>query len=78
MYVVYWSEIREDTLEPRCREFDSLSLTEVLSFMEAQRKIEREEGTIGFVAMVSKHPDSVGHPGVDVTGPDYSWKKRRV
>jgi hypothetical protein len=29
------------------------------------------------VTMCSEHPDLVGHPGVDVVGADYNWKKRR-
>ena len=31
-----------------------------------------------FVTMAYENTDMVGKQGVDVTGPDYDWKKRRV
>jgi hypothetical protein len=45
--------------------------------MEVLRKRQREGEGVRFITMSSEHPDLVGHPGVDVTGPDYNWKKRR-
>lgn len=46
---------------------DALKLTEVL-----------RRGGFRFVTLVSENPNSVGKPGVDVTGPDYDWTKRRT
>ena len=46
-------------------------------FMEDLRRRQREGEGVRFVTMCSEHPDVVGHPGVDVTGPEYDWKKRR-
>jgi hypothetical protein len=45
--------------------------------MEALRARQRAGEALRFITMCSEHPDAVGHPGVDVTGPDYNWKKRR-
>lgn len=39
-------------------------------------ELKRNEG-FRFVTLVSENPNSVGKPGVDVTGPDYDWVKRR-
>lgn len=47
-------------------------LGEALKFAEQKRN----EG-FRFVTLVSENPNSVGKPGVDVTGPDYDWTKRR-
>jgi tagatose-1,6-bisphosphate aldolase non-catalytic subunit AgaZ/GatZ len=48
-----------------------------MQFMEALRARQRAGETVRFITMCSAHPDVVGHPGVDVTGADYNWKKRR-
>jgi hypothetical protein len=52
-------------------------MVEAMRFMEDLRRRQREGERIRFVTMCSEHPDVVGHPGVDVTGPEYDWKKRR-
>jgi hypothetical protein len=33
---------------------------------------------VGFITFCSENPNSVTKLGVDVTGPDYDWKKRRI
>jgi len=48
-----------------------------MGFMEDLRRRQRAGEGVRFITMCSEHPDVVGHPGVDVTGPDYNWKKRR-
>jgi hypothetical protein len=72
MYVVYW--LRD--LVPQHREI--VELTEALRFTEEMRKKQRDGEPIRFVSFVGENPNSVGNPGVDETGPDYNWKKRRI
>ena len=59
------------------QDFAEEELNQVLSFMEGLRRQQRNEAEIAHVALSISHPDSVGNPGVDVTGKDYDWKKRR-
>lgn len=61
---------------PRMHTMDNLSMA--LAFCESLRKARRQGAPYSAITMVSENPDSVGQAGVDVTGPDYDWKKRRV
>lgn len=78
MFLVYWSEVDASGATPMSQDFEKGQLNEVLSFMEGLRKRQREDGTVAFVAMASENPDCVTKLGVDVTGPDYNWTKRRT
>lgn len=73
MYMVYWTE----QSQPQASLFGSDALKAALDFMESLRRRQRQGEAVAFVTMCSEHPDSVGHPGVAETGPDYQWKKRR-
>jgi hypothetical protein len=81
MYMVYWSEIESDIESgagrPQAQPFDTSAMVDAMAFMEGLRKRQRAGEGVRFITMCSEHPDVVGHPGVDVTGPDYDWKKRR-
>jgi hypothetical protein len=77
MYMVYWMMDEDGTRSARSQQFETSAMVEAMRFMEDLRRRQREGDGIGFVTMCSEHPDVVGHPGVDVTGPDYDWKKRR-
>lgn len=78
MYMVYWTEVDADGAgAPHAQAFDTSGMVEAMGFMEQLRKRQRGGESVRFVTMCSEHPDVVGHPGVDVTGPDYNWKKRR-
>lgn len=85
MYMVYWTETpmahqpgaREATPAPQARQFESSEMLAAIAFMEQLRTRQRAGEGVGFVTMCSENPDSVGHPGVDVTGPGYGWTKRR-
>jgi len=77
MYMVYWTELDGQGSVPHAEPFDTSQMVEAMGFMEALRKRQRAGEPVRFVTMCSEHPDLVGHPGVDVTGPDYNWKKRR-
>jgi hypothetical protein len=74
--MVYWQEINSSSAQS-CP-FNSDNMTGALKLMEALRKIQREEHTVSFIGMVSENPDCCNLMGVDVTGSDYSWKKRRI
>jgi hypothetical protein len=78
MYMVYWTAIDEEGPTPHAQVFDTAAMVEAMGFMEELRKRQREGEGVRFITMCSEHPDVVGHPGVDVTGPDYNWKKRRI
>ena len=86
MFLVYW--MRETNWEERvfdetklvtsdCLSFNSDEMTSAMKFMETLRKQQRDGGTVSFITMCSENPNSVGNPGVDETGPDYNWTKRR-
>lgn len=77
MYMVYWTVIEADASRPEAQAFDTSEMVNAMTFMEGLRKRQRDGEGVRFITMCSEHPDAVGHPGVDVTGPDYDWKKRR-
>jgi hypothetical protein len=77
MYMVYWTMIDEGKSEPHERLFDTTAMVQAMQFMEELRKRQRSGEGVRFITMCSEHPDVVGHPGVDVVGADYNWKKRR-
>jgi hypothetical protein len=77
MYMVYWTTIDKETPTANAEPFDTTEMVEAMKFMEALRARQRAGEPVRFITMCSEHPDVVGHPGVDVTGPDYNWKKRR-
>ena len=77
MYMVYWTVVDGAATHPHAQGFDTAEMVPAMGFMEALRKRQREGEGIRFITMCSEHPDVVGHPGVDVTGADYNWKKRR-
>ena len=77
MYMVYWTMVEETETTPHAQVFATDEMVKAMGFMEELRKRQRGGEGVRFVTMCSEHPDVVGHPGVDVTGPDYNWKKRR-
>ena len=77
MYMVYWTVVEETETRPEARAFGTEAMVEAMGFMEELRRRQRGGEGVRFITMCSEHPDLVGHPGVDVTGPDYNWKKRR-
>lgn len=87
MYMVYWTATPAPALAsaggqdgaavPQARQFESSEMLAAIAFMEQLRTRQRAGEGVGFVTMCSENPDSVGHPGVDVTGPGYGWTKRR-
>jgi len=77
MYMVYWTIEEDGHRAAHAQPFDTTAMVEAMRFMEDLRRRQREGEGVRFVTMCSEHPDAVGHPGVDVTGPEYDWKKRR-
>jgi hypothetical protein len=77
MYMVYWTVVDGAATHAHAQGFDTVEMVPAMGFMEALRKRQRDGEGIRFITMCSEHPDVVGHPGVDVTGADYNWKKRR-
>jgi hypothetical protein len=77
MYMVYWTIVGNEASEPHERLFDTSEMVQAMQFMEELRRRQRAGEGVRFVTMCSEHPDVVGHPGVDVVGPGYDWKKRR-
>lgn len=77
MYMVYWTVVDGEASEAHARAFDTSEMVPAMQFMEELRKRQRAGDGVRFITMCSEHPDVVGHPGVDVTGADYNWKKRR-
>lgn len=77
MYMVYWTIVDDGQTAPHAQAFDTTEMVTAMGFMEDLRKRQRAGEGVRFITMCSAHPDAVGHPGVDVTGPDYDWKKRR-
>jgi hypothetical protein len=81
-YVVFWlqrtfnEELEAHVIEPHHNEFETID--EVLMLTESLRTRQRAGEPISHVVFAIEDPESVGHPGVDVTGPDYDWKKRRT
>ena len=74
MFNVFWM----NDLGPQNKFFNTTEMREALTFMEKLRACQRSGEDISFVTFCSENPNSVGDPGVDVTGPDYNWKKRRI
>lgn len=54
------------------------NVVDALKFAETirQRKFNGEK--ISHVTTICEHPDNTGKAGVDIVGPDYNWKKRRL
>jgi hypothetical protein len=77
MYMVYWTIVEQGAVTPHQQPFDTSEMVQAMRFMEELRRRQRAGEGVRFVTMCSEHPDVVGHPGVDVTGPGYNWKKRR-
>jgi hypothetical protein len=77
MYMVYWTIADGEVAAPHAQPFGTDAMVEAMRFMEDLRRRQRAGEGVRFSTMCSEHPDVVGHPGVDVTGPDYDWKKRR-
>jgi hypothetical protein len=77
MYMVYWTIADDAGSTPHAQAFATDAMVDAMRFMEDLRRRQRAGEGVRFVTMCSEHPDAVGHPGVDVTGPDYDWKKRR-
>ncbi|QNA90313.1 hypothetical protein G4G28_20660 [Massilia sp. Dwa41.01b] len=77
MYMVYWTVVDEAGSHPQAQDFDTSDMVQAMGFMEDLRRRQRGGEGVRFITMCSEHPDLVGHPGVDVTGPEYNWKKRR-
>lgn len=78
MYMVYWTVVGDAASEPHARPFDTSEMVPAMRFVEELRQRQRSGEGVRFITMCSEHPDAVGHPGVDVTGPEYNWKKRRL
>lgn len=77
MYMVYWTTIGSGEVTPHARQFDSNDMLGAMKFMEELRIRQRAGEALGFVALASENPHSVGKAGVAETGADYNWKKRR-
>lgn len=77
MYMVYWTFTEGSESTPHAQAFPSSDMRPAMELMEALRARQRAGEGIGFVTMSSENPESVGHPGVDTTGPGYKWTKRR-
>jgi hypothetical protein len=77
MYMVYWTTVETEADAPHAQSFDTTEMVAAMQFMEGLRARQRAGEPVRFITMCSEHPDVVGHPGVDVTGPGYDWKKRR-
>lgn len=89
MYTVYWTITAPSPPGPlgvlpveRTSRYPQMTyvadLIDALRVCEELRTAQRQGAPISAVTMVSENPDSVGYPGVDVTGEDYDWKKRRI
>ena len=73
MFMIYWTEDGQ----PSSKQFESEEMSEALKFSQDLRNRQYTDGSVSFVSMSSENPNCVGKQGVDVTGPDYDWKKRR-
>ena len=72
-YVVFWL----DGDSPNAKSFQSHELTNALQHAECLRKRQRNQETVSHITISSEDPNHTGKNGVDVTGPDYNWRKRR-
>lgn len=77
MYMVYWTELKDENPVPHQALFPQSDLRAALAFMEKLRLRQRAGEPVRFVAMSSENPDSVGHAGAADPHPDYKWMKRR-
>jgi hypothetical protein len=77
MYMVYWTTVENAASVAHAEPFGTSEMVAAMGFMEELRRHQRAGEAVRFITMCSEHPDVVGHPGVDVTGPGYDWKKRR-
>lgn len=77
MFMVYWTVVEGKTCIPHATGFAATDMLGAMALMEQLRGRQRAGESVRFVTMSSENPDSVGHPGVDVTGPEYNWTKRR-
>lgn len=77
MFMVYWTIVEGDVATPHAEAFESTDMLPAMALMEQLRTRQRAGEGVRFVTMSSENPESVGHPGVDVTGPGYKWTKRR-
>jgi hypothetical protein len=79
MYMVYWTTRRDRSRRRRRTRNPSIPVRwwRRCSSWKSLRARQRAGEAVRFITMCSEHPDVVGHPGVDVTGPGYDWKKRR-
>lgn len=73
-YQVYWLS----NSAPKTRAFGDDELVPMLKFTEELRKMKIAGDDIAHITSSSENPNSVTKLGVDVTGADYDWKKRRV
>jgi hypothetical protein len=77
MFMIYWTQNDKGVLEPKNELFGSEDMRGAMTFMEDLRKRQHAGEPLGFIGMVSENPNCVGKMGVDVTGSDYNWTKRR-
>lgn len=78
MFMIFWSELVSDAMQPHCQAFGNDEMSQALKFSESLRTRKYAGEPLYFIVMASENPDCVGKQGFDVTGPDYDWKKRRV
>ena len=77
MFMVYWTVVDAGQSTPHAQSFPATDMVAALALMEQLRVRQRGGEGVRFVTMSSEIPESVGHPGVDATGPGYRWTKRR-
>ena len=79
VYRVYWSEeTTRDDVAVQFANYEAHQMSKALRFTEVLRERRRNGERIDHIVMSCENPDSVGQQGVDVTGPEYDWKKRRI
>ena len=77
MFMIYWSELISDKLQPQCKSFGDKEMTDALKYSEHLRQRKHSGELLYFIVLASENPDCVGKQGFDTTGEDYDWKKRR-
>ena len=82
MFMVYWTELANgsDGQMPTLHSqlFTDDEMKSALNKCEELRKRKYSGESVHFIVMSSENPNCVGKMGVDVTGPDYDWRKRRL
>lgn len=82
MFMVYWTELVSGSdgqiPTPYSQLFADDEMKNALGKCEELRKRKYSGESVHFIVMSSEDPNCVGKMGVDVTGPDYDWKKRRL